>query len=66
VERINMPKSVETRPTQHDKEIAAIRKLLMQGAKMLVRLESNLTRLEAAQARAQRERTVSKRRCRRS
>ena len=31
-----MPSKLETRVTQHDREIAAIRKLVLQGMKMLV------------------------------
>jgi hypothetical protein len=38
--------SLEARVSQHDKEIAAIRKLLMQGMKMLVRLEASQQRTE--------------------
>jgi hypothetical protein len=32
-----MPSKLEARVTQHDREIAAIRKLVMQGMKMLVK-----------------------------
>jgi hypothetical protein len=31
-----MPSKLESRVTQHDREIAAIRKLILQGMKMLV------------------------------
>ena len=48
-----MPSRLEARVAQHDREIAAIRKLLSQGARMLIRLEAGLTRLEAAQIRTE-------------
>jgi hypothetical protein len=35
-----MAKSIEQRLTQHDREIAAIRKLVLQGMKILVRIEN--------------------------
>jgi hypothetical protein len=35
---------------QHDREIAAIRKLILTGMKMLVKSDGNLLRLEADQA----------------
>jgi predicted nucleic acid-binding Zn-ribbon protein len=38
--------SLERRAAQHDREIAAIRKLLLQGAKMLVRSEKRIERME--------------------
>ena len=44
-----MPSSLEARVTQHDREIAAIRKLVMIGMKMLVRLEASQKKLEASQ-----------------
>jgi septal ring factor EnvC (AmiA/AmiB activator) len=53
-----MPSKLEARINQHDREIAAIRKLLLQGAKMLVGIEAaqrrsdkRMDRLEAAQRR---------------
>jgi hypothetical protein len=47
-----MPKSTLTeRVNQHDREIAAIRKLMLAGMKMLVRLERNQERLQKAQER---------------
>ena len=45
-----MPKeTVQAHLGRHDREIAAIRKLVMTGMKMLVRLERNMDRLEKAQ-----------------
>ena len=41
--------SLKERVDEHDREIAAIRKLLLAGMKMLVRLELSQKRLEAAQ-----------------
>ena len=41
-----MPKSVESRLSEHDKQIAAIRKLLIQGGKILVRVEAAQLRTE--------------------
>jgi len=54
-----MPKpTLSERVSQHDREIAAIRKLVLTGMKMLIRsqqrmdrLEANLDRLEKAQRR---------------
>ena len=47
-----MPKPTLTeRVNQHDREIAAIRKLVLTGMKMLVRLEKNQERLERAHER---------------
>ena len=43
-----MKKSVEERLSQHDREIAAIRKLMMQGMKMLVRSEKRIDKLTIA------------------
>jgi hypothetical protein len=43
--------SLKERIDEHDREIAAIRKLLLTGMKMLVRLEQSQKRLEAAQTR---------------
>ena len=43
--------SLKTRIDQHDREIAAIRKLVLTGMKMLIRLEQSQKRLEASQAR---------------
>ena len=40
-----MKKPVEERLNQHDKEIAAIRKLVLQGMKMLVRSEKRTDNL---------------------
>jgi peptidoglycan hydrolase CwlO-like protein len=44
-----MPTKLEARVDKHDREIAAIRKLVLTGMKMLVRLEASQLRLEAAQ-----------------
>jgi ABC-type Fe3+-citrate transport system substrate-binding protein len=45
-----MPKpTVEARLTQHDREIAAIRKLIMQGMKLVVSNEKAYRRLTDAQ-----------------
>jgi len=44
-----MPGNLEARIDQHDREIAAIRKLVLTGMKMLVRLEQSQKRLEASQ-----------------
>jgi len=41
--------TLKERVDEHDREIAAIRKLLLTGMKMLVRLEQSQKRLEAAQ-----------------
>ena len=46
-----MSSKLEARVAQHDREIAAIRKLLSRGARMLIRLEAGVVRLEAAQMR---------------
>ena len=43
--------SLKERIDEHDREIAAIRKLLLTGMKMLVRLEQSQKKLEAAQTR---------------
>lgn len=43
-----MKKSTEERLSQHDKEIAAIRKLVLQGMKMLVRSEKRTDNLTTA------------------
>jgi len=43
--------TLKERVDEHDREIAAIRKLLLTGMKMLVRLEQSQKRLEAAQSR---------------
>jgi len=49
-----VPKStIEARLTQHDREIAAIRKLVVQGMKMLVANEHQIKALTAAQARTE-------------
>jgi len=37
-----MPSQLEARVTQHDREIAAIRKLVLQGMKMLVENQSQI------------------------
>jgi hypothetical protein len=44
-----MPSKLETRVTQHDREIAAIRKLILQGMKMLVENGTQIKALAAAQ-----------------
>jgi hypothetical protein len=53
---VRMPSALEARVSQHDREIAAIRKLVLTGMKLLVRLEASqkrldvsLTKLEASQ-----------------
>jgi len=43
-----MPSSLEARVALHDREIAAIRKLVLTGMKMLVQLEASHKRLEAS------------------
>jgi hypothetical protein len=43
--------TLSERVSQHDREIAAIRKLVLTGMKMLVRLEKNQERLERAHER---------------
>ena len=44
-----MPSKLEARVTQHDREIAAIRKLVLQGMKMLVENGAQIKALAAAQ-----------------
>ena len=44
-----MPSKREARVTQHDREIAAIRKLVLQGMKMLVENGAQIKALAAAQ-----------------
>jgi hypothetical protein len=44
-----MPSKLEARVTQHDREIAAIRKLILQGMKMLVENGTQIKALAAAQ-----------------
>ncbi len=44
-----MPSKLEARVTQHDREIAAIRKLILQGMKMLVENGAQIKALAAAQ-----------------
>jgi hypothetical protein len=46
--------SVEARLSQHDREIAAIRKLVLTGMKMLVRLEKRCDQLAVSQAKTER------------
>jgi len=41
--------TLKQRVDEHDREIAAIRKLLLQGAKMLVKIQEAQKRLEASQ-----------------
>ena len=41
--------SLEARVSQHDKEIGAIRKLVLTGMKMLVRIEEQIRLLTASQ-----------------
>lgn len=43
--------TLSERVSQHDREIAAIRKLVLTGMKILVRLEKSQERLERAQER---------------
>lgn len=43
----------EDRLSKHDREIAAIRKLVLQGMKMLVRNQTQINNLTAAQARTE-------------
>ena len=43
-----MKKSVEERLSQHDKDIAAIRRLMLQGMKLLVRSEKRTDNLMLA------------------
>lgn len=50
-----MPRpTLSERVNQHDREIAAIRKLVLTGMKILVRVERNQERLEKAQERLER------------
>ena len=44
-----MPSKLEARVTQHDREIAAIRKLVLQGMKMLVENGAQIKALAVAQ-----------------
>jgi len=44
-----MPSKLEARVTQHDREIAAIRKLILQGMKMLVENRAEIKALAVAQ-----------------
>ena len=44
-----MPSRLEARVTQHDREIAAIRKLILQGMKMLVENGAQIKAMAAAQ-----------------
>ena len=44
-----MPGKLEARVTQHDREIAAIRKLVLQGMKMLVENRAEIKALAVAQ-----------------
>lgn len=44
-----MATKLEARVTQHDREIAAIRKLILQGMKMINKLDVGLLRLEGQQ-----------------
>jgi hypothetical protein len=44
-----MPYKLEARVTQHDREIAAIRKLILQGMKMLVENRAEIKALAVAQ-----------------
>jgi hypothetical protein len=44
-----MPSKLEARVTQHDREIAAIRKLILQGMKMLVENGAQIKALAVAQ-----------------
>ena len=47
--RHRMPSKLEARVTQHDREIAAIRKLILQGMKMLVENRAEIKALAVAQ-----------------
>ena len=44
-----MASKLEETVARHDREIAAIRKLVLQGMKMLVRIEAGISQLQAAQ-----------------
>jgi hypothetical protein len=44
-----MPSKLEARVTQHDREIAAIRKLILQGMKMVVENRAEIKALAVAQ-----------------
>jgi len=44
-----LPSKLEARVTQHDREIAAIRKLILQGMKMLVENRAEIKALAVAQ-----------------
>ena len=44
-----MASKLEEAVARHDREIAAIRKLVLQGMKMLVRIEAGISELQAAQ-----------------
>lgn len=44
-----MPTKLEARVSRHDREIAAIRKLIVTGMEILVKSDQNLLRLEGAQ-----------------
>jgi len=44
-----VPSKLEARITQHDREIAAIRKLILQGKKMLVDNRTQIKALAVAQ-----------------
>jgi hypothetical protein len=49
-----MPKAtLQERVTQHDREIAAIRKLVLTGMKMIVDLQKGMKELQAAQKRTE-------------
>ena len=48
-----MPSTLEARVDQHDREIAAIRKLILQGMKMIVQIEAGLKKVEAQQLRTE-------------
>ena len=46
LEETQMSSKLEARVAQHDREIDAIRKLVLQGMKMLVRIEAALERTD--------------------
>jgi hypothetical protein len=52
--RVNMP-TLKERVDKHDREIAAIKKLLHTGMKILVRIEDRVDKLAAAQQETDRQ-----------
>ena len=47
--------SLKERVDKHDREIAAIRKLIQTGMKMMVKFDQNMLRLEASQRETDRQ-----------